>query len=156
MSIFANASTRLVIQGITGREGSFHAKQMLEYAAATRSLRALKNWPASSATRASSAMDATTQGSAESTALGRPAGAGLRDLAHAVGGDQPLPAPHRRHRAAVLRRGAQHPCALHLGAVLALFLTMPYGKFVHGLYRAVALLRFHAERRRPVPAIAPE
>ena len=46
--------------------------------------------------------------------------------------------------------------ALHLGAVLALFLTMPYGKFVHGLYRAVALLRFHAERRRPVPAIAPE
>jgi succinyl-CoA synthetase alpha subunit len=31
MSIFANASTRLVIQGITGREGSFHAKQMLEY-----------------------------------------------------------------------------------------------------------------------------
>ena len=31
MSIFANASTRLVIQGITGREGSFHARQMLEY-----------------------------------------------------------------------------------------------------------------------------
>ncbi len=31
MSIFADARTRLVIQGITGREGSFHAKQMLEY-----------------------------------------------------------------------------------------------------------------------------
>ena len=31
MSIFANAATRLVIQGITGREGSFHARQMLEY-----------------------------------------------------------------------------------------------------------------------------
>ena len=46
--------------------------------------------------------------------------------------------------------------ALHLGAVLALFLTMPYGKFVHALYRMVALLRFHVERRRPVPAIAPE
>jgi succinyl-CoA synthetase alpha subunit len=31
MSIFADASTRLVVQGITGREGSFHARQMLEY-----------------------------------------------------------------------------------------------------------------------------
>jgi succinyl-CoA synthetase alpha subunit len=31
MSIFADASTRLLIQGITGREGSFHARQMLEY-----------------------------------------------------------------------------------------------------------------------------
>jgi succinyl-CoA synthetase, alpha subunit len=31
MSIFADASTRLVVQGITGREGSFHAKQMIEY-----------------------------------------------------------------------------------------------------------------------------
>ncbi len=31
MSIFADASTRLVIQGITGREGSFHARQMIEY-----------------------------------------------------------------------------------------------------------------------------
>ncbi len=31
MSIFADASTRLVVQGLTGREGSFHAKQMIEY-----------------------------------------------------------------------------------------------------------------------------
>jgi succinyl-CoA synthetase alpha subunit len=31
MSIFANDTTRLLIQGITGREGSFHACQMLEY-----------------------------------------------------------------------------------------------------------------------------
>jgi succinyl-CoA synthetase alpha subunit len=31
VSIFADGSTRLLIQGITGREGSFHAKQMLEY-----------------------------------------------------------------------------------------------------------------------------
>jgi succinyl-CoA synthetase alpha subunit len=31
VSIFANGHTRLVIQGITGREGSFHARQMLEY-----------------------------------------------------------------------------------------------------------------------------
>ncbi len=31
MSIFVNKDTRLVVQGITGRDGSFHAKQMLEY-----------------------------------------------------------------------------------------------------------------------------
>jgi succinyl-CoA synthetase alpha subunit len=31
VSIFANGHTRLVVQGITGREGSFHARQMLEY-----------------------------------------------------------------------------------------------------------------------------
>ena len=31
MSIFIDKSTRLLIQGITGRDGSFHAKQMLEY-----------------------------------------------------------------------------------------------------------------------------
>ena len=31
MSIFVNRNTRLLIQGITGRDGSFHARQMLEY-----------------------------------------------------------------------------------------------------------------------------
>ena len=31
MSIFANKATHLLVQGITGRDGSFHAKQMLEY-----------------------------------------------------------------------------------------------------------------------------
>ena len=31
VSIFINRDTRLVVQGITGRDGSFHAKQMLEY-----------------------------------------------------------------------------------------------------------------------------
>ncbi len=31
MSIFIGNDTRLVVQGITGRDGSFHAKQMLEY-----------------------------------------------------------------------------------------------------------------------------
>ncbi|WP_456717076.1 tricarballylate utilization 4Fe-4S protein TcuB [Bradyrhizobium sp. USDA 4353] len=36
--------------------------------------------------------------------------------------------------------------ALHLGAVFALFLTMPYGKFVHGLYRFLALVRYARER----------
>jgi citrate/tricarballylate utilization protein len=36
--------------------------------------------------------------------------------------------------------------ALHLGVVFALFITLPYGKFVHGLYRFLALLRYAAER----------
>ena len=31
MSIFADNSTRVVIQGITGRDGSFHTRQMIEY-----------------------------------------------------------------------------------------------------------------------------
>lgn len=31
MSVFVNRETRLVVQGITGRDGSFHARQMLEY-----------------------------------------------------------------------------------------------------------------------------
>lgn len=31
MSIFVNADTRLVVQGITGRDGSFHTRQMMEY-----------------------------------------------------------------------------------------------------------------------------
>jgi citrate/tricarballylate utilization protein len=46
--------------------------------------------------------------------------------------------------------------AVHLGAVLALFLSLPYGKFVHALYRFVALTRFHIERRRPLPEIGSE
>jgi len=31
VSIFIDSSTRLIIQGITGRDGSFHARQMIEY-----------------------------------------------------------------------------------------------------------------------------
>ena len=31
MSIFVDDGTRLVVQGITGRDGSFHARQMIEY-----------------------------------------------------------------------------------------------------------------------------
>ncbi|MEO5814801.1 MAG: succinate--CoA ligase subunit alpha [Gemmatimonadaceae bacterium] len=31
MSIFIDNSTRLIVQGITGRDGSFHTKQMIEY-----------------------------------------------------------------------------------------------------------------------------
>jgi citrate/tricarballylate utilization protein len=38
--------------------------------------------------------------------------------------------------------------ALHIGIVFALFITMPYGKFVHGFYRFVALVRYAKERRQ--------
>ena len=38
---------------------------------------------------------------------------------------------------------------LHLGAVLAFFATMPYGKFAHGVYRAAAILKWAIERRQP-------
>ena len=31
MSVFINKNTKLVVQGITGRDGSFHTKQMMEY-----------------------------------------------------------------------------------------------------------------------------
>lgn len=37
--------------------------------------------------------------------------------------------------------------ALHLGVVFGLFISMPYGKFVHGLYRYAALARYARERR---------
>ncbi len=37
---------------------------------------------------------------------------------------------------------------VHLGIVMALFLTLPYGKFVHGLYRSAALLKYALERSR--------
>ena len=36
---------------------------------------------------------------------------------------------------------------IHLGFVLALFITLPYGKFVHGLYRFAAILRHSADQR---------
>jgi citrate/tricarballylate utilization protein len=35
---------------------------------------------------------------------------------------------------------------LHLGVVAGLFVTVPYGKFVHGLYRTAALVRYARER----------
>jgi citrate/tricarballylate utilization protein len=37
---------------------------------------------------------------------------------------------------------------VHLGVVAALFLTLPYGKFVHGIYRLAALVRYALEARR--------
>ena len=39
--------------------------------------------------------------------------------------------------------------AVHLGTVMALFLTLPYGKFAHAVYRVAALLKFQVERRQP-------
>ncbi|WP_267954551.1 tricarballylate utilization 4Fe-4S protein TcuB [Pseudomonas sp. JR33AA] len=39
--------------------------------------------------------------------------------------------------------------AVHLGTVMALFITLPYGKFAHGLFRSAALLKFALEKRRP-------
>jgi citrate/tricarballylate utilization protein len=36
--------------------------------------------------------------------------------------------------------------AVHLGVIVALFVMLPYCKFVHGIYRAAALLRYAAER----------
>jgi len=46
--------------------------------------------------------------------------------------------------------------AVHLGMVMALFLTLPYGKFVHAVYRFAALVRYHLERKRPLPEIGSE
>ncbi len=40
---------------------------------------------------------------------------------------------------------------LHLGAVIALFATLPYGKFAHGIFRSAALLRHTTEKRQPSP-----
>lgn len=36
---------------------------------------------------------------------------------------------------------------VHLGAVLALFVTIPYGKFVHGIYRTAALVKYAIEMK---------
>jgi citrate/tricarballylate utilization protein len=41
--------------------------------------------------------------------------------------------------------------AVHLGIVMALFLTLPYGKFVHAVLRSAALLKYAIEKRQPNP-----
>jgi len=46
--------------------------------------------------------------------------------------------------------------ALHLATIMALFLTLPYGKFVHAVYRFAALVRYHLERKRPLPELGTE
>jgi citrate/tricarballylate utilization protein len=43
--------------------------------------------------------------------------------------------------------------AVHLGVVMGLFLTLPYGKFVHAVYRFAALVRYALERARPAPDV---
>jgi citrate/tricarballylate utilization protein len=49
---------------------------------------------------------------------------------------------------------------VHFGVVLALFVTLPYGKFVHGIYRFAALLKYaleccRAETRALTPTPCP-
>ncbi|WP_316185533.1 MULTISPECIES: tricarballylate utilization 4Fe-4S protein TcuB [unclassified Bradyrhizobium] len=39
--------------------------------------------------------------------------------------------------------------AIHLGTVMALFLTLPYGKFAHAVFRTVALFKYALEKRLP-------
>ena len=52
---------------------------------------------------------------------------------------------------ALLRGTPAMPLLLcvHLGAVMALFLTLPYSKFAHGFYRSAALLKWAVEKRLP-------
>lgn len=38
--------------------------------------------------------------------------------------------------------------AVHLGVVMALFATLPYGKFAHGIFRSAALLKSSIEKRQ--------
>ncbi|MDN7700381.1 MULTISPECIES: tricarballylate utilization 4Fe-4S protein TcuB [Burkholderia] len=38
--------------------------------------------------------------------------------------------------------------AVHLGIVMALFATLPYGKFAHGIFRCAALLKSSIEKRQ--------
>jgi citrate/tricarballylate utilization protein len=39
--------------------------------------------------------------------------------------------------------------AVHLGVVMGLFVTLPYGKFAHGIFRTAALLKYAIEKRQP-------
>ncbi|WP_321933737.1 tricarballylate utilization 4Fe-4S protein TcuB [Paraburkholderia sp. J8-2] len=50
----------------------------------------------------------------------------------------------------VLRATSAMPSllAIHLGIVMALFATLPYGKFAHGIFRSAALLKSSIEKRQ--------
>jgi citrate/tricarballylate utilization protein len=39
--------------------------------------------------------------------------------------------------------------AIHLGCVMALFVTLPYGKFAHAVFRAAAMFKYALEKRLP-------
>ena len=44
---------------------------------------------------------------------------------------------------------------IHLGVVMGLFVTLPYGKFIHGLFRYAALARYAIERSKKPDGAAP-
>jgi len=52
----------------------------------------------------------------------------------------------------IFRQSSEMPVLLvaHLSVVLGLFLSLPYGKFVHGIYRSLALVKYYAEERERV------
>ena len=45
---------------------------------------------------------------------------------------------------------------VRLIGLLALFVLLPYGKFVHGVYRAAALIKYALERSRPGLNLGPD
>jgi citrate/tricarballylate utilization protein len=51
----------------------------------------------------------------------------------------------------IFRDGAAMPLllAVHLGVVAAFFITLPYGKFAHAVYRVAALVKDAIEKRQP-------
>jgi citrate/tricarballylate utilization protein len=57
-----------------------------------------------------------------------------------------------------LRATASMPLALaiHLGVVMALFVTLPWSKFAHGFYRCAALLKHAIEKRLPARLHSPQ
>jgi citrate/tricarballylate utilization protein len=38
---------------------------------------------------------------------------------------------------------------LHLACIAGLFISAPYGKFVHAIYRTLALIRYEIEQDQP-------
>jgi citrate/tricarballylate utilization protein len=45
---------------------------------------------------------------------------------------------------------------VHLAVVMTMFATLPYGKFVHGLYRVAALTQYARECRSETKGATPE